>query len=86
MASLAPSTIDFERERLRGGQRRIEVFGVGSGFGTDLGFLLSLVARGELEVPIAWRGDWRRAAEAADALLGRRVNGKAVLDVPGGAA
>jgi len=86
MASLAPSTIDFERERLRGGQRRIEVFGVGSGFAADLGFLLALVARGALEVPIAWRGDWRRAAEAADALLGRRVNGKAVLDVAGGAA
>ncbi|OMI33613.1 zinc-binding dehydrogenase [Streptomyces sparsogenes] len=51
------------------------------GLGADLSWLAGLVARGELDPQIAWRGDWSRAAEAAEALLGRRVRGKAVLDV-----
>jgi len=43
--------------------------------------LLDLVAAGRLKVEIGWRGSWERYDEAIDALLGRRVNGKAVLDV-----
>jgi hypothetical protein len=86
MASVAPTTIDFERERLRGGRRRLEVFTVGHpefgpGFGTDLAYLVDLMARRRLDPQVGWRGSWRRAAEAADALLGRRVPGKAVLDI-----
>src|SRR6266542_4088377 len=34
-----------------------------------------------LAVEVGWRGAWEQVAEAAQALLGRRVNGKAVLDV-----
>jgi NADPH:quinone reductase-like Zn-dependent oxidoreductase len=86
MASLAPTTIDFERERQRGGRRRLEVFTVGNpefgpGFGTDLAYLVDLVARRRLDPQVGWRGSWRRVAEAADALLGRRVPGKAVLEI-----
>ncbi|MGW3562900.1 zinc-binding dehydrogenase [Streptomyces sp. NPDC000941] len=52
------------------------------GLAADLSWLAGLLARGELDPQIAWRGDWTRAAEAAEALLGRRVRGKAVLEVP----
>lgn len=52
------------------------------GLDADLAWLAGLLARGELDPQIAWRGDWSRAAEAAEALLGRRVRGKAVLEVP----
>jgi NADPH:quinone reductase len=51
MASLEPTTIDFEQARLRGGGR-IEAFNVfshGGAFGGDLAQLLKLVARGELD-------------------------------------
>jgi NADPH:quinone reductase len=49
--------------------------------GSELATLVQLVAAGRLAVPVGWRGPWERVAEAAEALLGRRVNGKAVLDV-----
>jgi NADPH:quinone reductase len=81
MASLEPTTIDFEAARMRAGGTRIEAFTVGSGFGADLPFLVSLLAAGELDPQIGWRGSWERAGEAAAALLGRRVRGKAVLEV-----
>ena len=81
MASLRPTTIDFEQARLRSGGARIEPFVVGSGFGADLPYLVSLLAAGELDPQIGWRGPWDRAGEAAAALLGRRVRGKAVLEV-----
>jgi NADPH2:quinone reductase len=81
MASLEPATIDFEQARLRGGGTRIEAFAIGPGFGRDLEFLVALVAAGELDPQIGWRGPWEKAADAAAALLGRRVRGKAVLDV-----
>jgi NADPH:quinone reductase-like Zn-dependent oxidoreductase len=83
MASLEPTTIDFEQARLRRRGTRIEAFAVGAGgaFGDDLAYLVSLVAAGALDPQIGWRGSWDRAGEAADALLGRRVRGKAVLEV-----
>ncbi|MFK4268319.1 zinc-binding dehydrogenase [Streptomyces milbemycinicus] len=51
------------------------------GLAADLSWLAGLLARGELDPQIAWRGDWTRATEAAEALLGRQVRGKAVLEV-----
>jgi len=81
MASLEPTTIDFEAERRRGGDRRIEAFNVGDGFGDDLAALVAMLAAGRLDPQIGWRGTWDRATEAADALLTRRVTGKAVLEV-----
>jgi NADPH:quinone reductase len=83
-ASGQPTTIDFEAERRRGCRRRVEVFGVGAGyagFGADIEELLGLVAAGRLDPQIGWRGSWERAAEAADALHGRRVAGKAVVEI-----
>jgi NADPH:quinone reductase len=81
MASLQPTTIDFEQMRMRAGGARIEAFAVGSGFGTDLSYLVSLLEAGKLDPQIGWRGSWDRAGEAADALIGRRVQGKAILEV-----
>ncbi|MFL5830569.1 MAG: zinc-binding dehydrogenase [Solirubrobacteraceae bacterium] len=81
MASLEPTTIDFEEVRHRSGGTRIEPFVVGSGFAADLPYLMSLLAAGELDPQIGWRGPWERAGEAAAALLGRQVRGKAILEV-----
>jgi NADPH:quinone reductase len=81
MASLEPTTIDFEAARLRAGGTRIEAFTVGPGFAADLPYLVSLLEAGELDPQIGWRGSWDRASEATAALMGRRVRGKAVLEV-----
>jgi NADPH:quinone reductase len=83
MASLEPTTIDFETQRMRAGGTRIEAFAVGGGvpFGDDLAYLVRLLEARELDAQIGWRGPWDRASEAADALMGRRVRGKAVLEV-----
>jgi NADPH:quinone reductase-like Zn-dependent oxidoreductase len=80
MASLELTSIDFEQARMRGGGR-IEAFVVGSGFGPDLSFLTGLVAAGDLDPQVSWRGPWEKAADAAAALLGRQVRGKAVLEI-----
>jgi len=47
----------------------------------DLADLVRLVESGVLPVEIGWQGPLEQFADAADALRGRRVNGKAVLDV-----
>jgi NADPH2:quinone reductase len=81
MASLEPTTIDFEAARMRAADTRIETFVVGSGFGEDLSFLVSLLGAGQLDAQIGWRGGWDRAGEAAAALIGRQVRGKVVLEI-----
>jgi NADPH:quinone reductase-like Zn-dependent oxidoreductase len=81
MASLEPTTIDFEAARMRAGGARLEAFVVGDRFGDDLAYLVTLLAAGELDPQVGWRGSWDRASEAAELLLGRRVRGKAVLEV-----
>jgi NADPH2:quinone reductase len=55
-------------------------FQAGVAYGSDLEFLLDLVASGRLTVDVGWRGSWQRFDEAVSALLGRQVAGKAVLD------
>ncbi|MBB5117395.1 alcohol dehydrogenase [Streptomyces eurocidicus] len=52
-----------------------------SGLASDLTWLAHRVAAGELEPQISWRGGWGGAAEAVDALLQRRLHGKAILDI-----
>jgi NADPH:quinone reductase-like Zn-dependent oxidoreductase len=49
--------------------------------GADLATLTELAAEGALTVEIGWHDSWERFAEAAEALRGRRVSGKAVLEV-----
>jgi NADPH:quinone reductase len=80
MASLEPTTIDFEAARVRGGAT-IEAFGVGAGFGPDLAYLAALLAEGRLDPQVGWQGSWERVHEAIELLRGRRLNGKAVMEV-----
>jgi NADPH2:quinone reductase len=80
-ASREPTVIDFEEERMKGGLKRLEPFAVAAPFGPDLAYLLHLLDKGELDPQIGWRAPWDRVEEAVDALLGRRVRGKAVLDL-----
>jgi NADPH:quinone reductase-like Zn-dependent oxidoreductase len=81
MASNEPTTIDFEAERQFGVQKRLEPFTVRAPFGPDLAYLVELLADGEIDPQIGLRTSWDDVADAAEALLGRRVAGKAVLDV-----
>jgi len=60
--------------------KSLAAFQVGTAFGTDLEYLLELVAAGRLAVDVGWRGSWRRFDEAVAGLLGREFAGKAVLD------
>ncbi|MBB5850281.1 zinc-binding dehydrogenase [Amycolatopsis umgeniensis] len=78
-ASKEPTTIDFEEARVRSLRGRIENFSITAPFGEDLAHLVGLLATGELDAQVGWRGPWDRAAEAAGALLSREVRGKAVL-------
>lgn len=66
---------------LSGMRRSIEAFTKGPHSGEDIAYLLELMQRGKLQVDVGWRGSWSRIAEAAAALFGRQVPGKAVLDV-----
>jgi NADPH:quinone reductase len=47
----------------------------------ELSTLVRLVADGSLSVDIGWRGPWTQITDAVEALRGRQVDGKAVLDV-----
>ena len=66
---------------LVGMRRSIEAFTKGPHSGEDIEYLFRLMQAGRLHVEVGWRGSWARIAEAAEALFGRRVAGKAVLDV-----
>jgi NADPH:quinone reductase-like Zn-dependent oxidoreductase len=81
MASNQPTTIDFEVERRTGVRKRLEPFTVRTPFASDLAYLVELLAAGEIDPQIGLRVSWEGVAEAAEALLDRRVAGKAVLDV-----
>ncbi|HEY3502582.1 MAG TPA: zinc-binding dehydrogenase [Actinocatenispora sp.] len=61
--------------------RRLESFQFGTDAADDLAYLAGLLAEGAIDPQVDWRGSWDRIGEAADALLARRVRGKAVLDV-----
>ena len=64
-----------------GVRRSIEAFTMGDHLAGDLAYLAELVASGRLDPQIGWRGSWERFEEAIQALLGRRIPGKAVLEV-----
>jgi NADPH:quinone reductase-like Zn-dependent oxidoreductase len=81
MASGQPTTIDFEAERQFGVRKRLEPFTVRTPFGRDLAYLVELLEAGEIDPQIGLRVSWDEVSAAAEALLDRRVAGKAVLDV-----
>ena len=81
MASGQPTTIDFEHARVHNANASLVAFNFGTRFGPDLADPAPPPAAGRLDPQVGWRGLWEDVAEAADALLGRRVLGKAVLEV-----
>lgn len=50
-------------------------------FSADLAWLAGEIATGSLDPGISWRGLWTHHSEAVEALLDRRLHGKAVLDL-----
>jgi NADPH:quinone reductase-like Zn-dependent oxidoreductase len=66
---------------LIGFQRSLNAFTKGPRSGADIEYLMRLMQQGDLTVDIGWRGSWTRIGEAAAALFGRQVSGKAVLDI-----
>jgi NADPH:quinone reductase len=52
--------------------------------GADLAELVDHVATGRVRVDVGWQGDLSEFAQAAEALRGRQVTGKAVLSVRSG--
>jgi NADPH:quinone reductase-like Zn-dependent oxidoreductase len=78
-SSGAPST--FPPYSTVGPAKTLSSFLITSPVGPDLAALVRLVAMGDLNVPIAWRGSLARIGDAVSALLDRRMAGKAVLDV-----
>lgn len=81
MASKEATTIDFEAARYKHDLGRIETYVMAGPLGEDLRFLVGLVEQGRLEIPVGWRGDWTSYADAVVQLTGRKVPGKAVLEV-----
>jgi hypothetical protein len=57
-----------------------EVDRTGSG-SRDLRYLAELVAAGELDPQVSLEASWEEAGRAIEALLDRKVKGKAVLHV-----
>ena len=64
-----------------GPAKSITSFDSGPALGQDLSYLLSLIEQGKLTVEIGWRGSWTDIDQAIDALLGRKVAGKAILEL-----
>ncbi|MFI6519141.1 zinc-binding dehydrogenase [Spirillospora sp. NPDC050679] len=64
-----------------GPAKTMSTFGDVHEVGPDLATLLGFVVDGRLSPEVDWRGSWDRVTEAAQALLDRRIAGKAVLDV-----
>lgn len=64
-----------------GPAKTLQSFGDASNPGPDLATLVDLAAGGAITVQVGWRGSWTRLSDAIGALLGRRVNGKAVIDL-----
>ncbi|CAL9575533.1 hypothetical protein SUDANB108_04952 [Streptomyces sp. enrichment culture] len=64
-----------------GPAKSLSSFVIDSAAGADLAVLAGLAAEGALTVETGWQGPWDRFDEAAEALRGRRIRGKAVLEV-----
>jgi NADPH:quinone reductase len=54
-----------------------------TGIAEDLAQLVALMADGTLDPQITWRGSWTDHDEAVQLLLGRRLHGKAILEIDG---
>lgn len=80
-SSEQPLVLDLEAERRRAGDTRLQIMIRGADSAADLRILVGLLAQGSLDPHVGLRLPWESFEEAVDALLGRRVAGKVVLDV-----
>ncbi|MDZ7882087.1 MAG: zinc-binding dehydrogenase [Mycobacterium sp.] len=80
-ASGQSTPIDFEAARMARKNNRIESFMANWPLGEELQYVLDLTGRGLLDAQVGYRDSWDNLDAAIDALLGRRVAGKAALTV-----
>lgn len=81
-AVLSPDALLGDQGRHDRSIRTFFLFGdVATDFSADLTWLAEEIAAGRLDPGISWRGPWTRHLEAVEALLDRRLHGKAVLDL-----
>ncbi len=80
-ASGQSTLIDFEAARMARKNNRIESFMANWPLGEELQYVLDLTGRGVLDAQVSYRDSWDNLDAAIDALLGRRVAGKAALTV-----
>lgn len=78
-ASGEPAT--FEPYGTVGPAKSLCAFQEPDGLAPQLRVLVALVAEGRLRVDLGWRGPWDRLDEAVDAMFGRRLVGKAVMEI-----
>jgi NADPH2:quinone reductase len=64
-----------------GPPKSLTSFLISAPVGDDLATLVTLLAAGHLTVDIGWQGSWNDIDQAADAMLGRTLCGKAVLEI-----
>jgi NADPH:quinone reductase-like Zn-dependent oxidoreductase len=64
-----------------GPPKTLTSFLIGAPVGDDLGTLVTLLSSAHLTVDIGWQGSWTDLDQAADAMLGRRLRGKAVFEI-----
>ena len=64
-----------------GPPKTLTSFLIGAPVGDDLATLVTLLSTGHLTVDIGWQGSWTDLDQAADAMLGRRLRGKAVFEI-----
>jgi NADPH:quinone reductase-like Zn-dependent oxidoreductase len=80
-ASGQTTVIDFEAARMAMKNNRIESFMASWPVGEELQYVLDLTGRGRLDAQVGYRDSWDNLDAAIDALLGRKVAGKAALTV-----
>jgi NADPH:quinone reductase-like Zn-dependent oxidoreductase len=61
--------------------RGFQLFADVTRLSVDMALLVRLMMDGEIDAGITWRKSWTEYAEAVDAMLSRRLHGKAVLEV-----
>jgi NADPH2:quinone reductase len=64
-----------------GPPKSLTSFLIGGPLGDDLATLVALLEAGRLTVDIGWQGSWNDLDQAAEAMLGRTLRGKAVLEI-----
>jgi NADPH:quinone reductase-like Zn-dependent oxidoreductase len=64
-----------------GPQKSLTSFLISAPVGDDLSTLATRLAAGHLTVDIGWQGSWNDIDQAAEAMLGRTLRGKAVFDI-----